>query len=125
MPFDSANFHDLPVGGERVVERDRGAPEVRIFRRSRSVIQAGGANSRCWIIEFEPVSKPFIEPLMGWTGSEDPTAHLRLTFGTREQAVSFARRQGWNYSVYEPPADRPATHPGVSLQPSSSTSIWP
>jgi len=37
---------------------------------------------------------------MGWTGSEDPFAHL--SFATKEQAVALAERQGWDYMVIEP-----------------------
>ena len=79
-------------------------PDVvaRIYQPARSVMQAGRANVKRWTLEFEPQSAPFIEPLMGWTGSRDTLQQVRLTFPTQEQAVAFAERQGWAYSVSEP-----------------------
>lgn len=113
MPLDSTNFWidgptiDLEPAGIGTAQACGAtafgpAPKVVIFRPSRSVMQAGKANAKRWVIEFEPASKPFNEPLMGWTGSEDPTTHVRLVFATRDQAVRFAERQGWNYAVFEP-----------------------
>lgn len=78
------------------------APKVRIYRPARSVMQAGRANTKHWVLEFEPQSAPFIEPLMGWTGSRDTRQQVRLKFPTKESAVAFAERQGWNYSVIQP-----------------------
>jgi hypothetical protein len=36
---------------------------------------------------------------MGWTGSEDVLAQVKIAFATREAAVAFAQRQGWQYRV--------------------------
>jgi hypothetical protein len=77
-----------------------------IYRPARSVMQAGQANTKCWVLEFEPRSAPFIKPLMGWTGSADTLQQVRLTFPTKERAVSYAERQGWPCSVREPHESR-------------------
>lgn len=74
---------------------------VRIHRPSSTPLQ-GGLGRSAWVIEFEPQQAPAIEPLMGWTSSRDPLQQLRLTFPSREQAVAFAKRQGWRYTVSEP-----------------------
>ena len=39
---------------------------------------------------------------MGWTGSSDTRAQLRLRFDSREQAVAYAERKGLDYTVHEP-----------------------
>lgn len=41
---------------------------------------------------------------MGWAGSSDPFAPIRLEFPDCASAVDFAERNGWDYSVFEPPA---------------------
>ena len=41
-----------------------------------------------WRLAFERRNPPFIDPLMGWTGSRDPLSQLELTFPTLEDAVS-------------------------------------
>ena len=76
--------------------------KVRIFQPSRSAVQGGRADTRDWILEFERRSAPFIDPLMGWTGSRDTLRQVRLKFPTREQAIAFAEGQGWAYSVGAP-----------------------
>jgi hypothetical protein len=75
---------------------------VSIYRPAGSAVQSGRANTKRWVLEFEPTSPPEIEPLMGWLSSTDTQKHVRLTFPTRESAVAFADRHGWDYTVNEP-----------------------
>ena len=82
-----------------------GAPPCRIYRPCRSVMQSGGRKPT-WVLEFEPASRPWIEPLMGWTASDDPFAQIRLTFPTLTAAVAYAEREGLDYRVIEPPVSR-------------------
>jgi ETC complex I subunit conserved region len=65
-----------------------------------SAVQSGRANTKRWLLEFEPTSPPEIEPLMGWLASSDTQKQVRLVFPTRESAVAFADRHGWDYTVY-------------------------
>jgi hypothetical protein len=54
------------------------------------------------MLEFLPTSPPFIESLMGWTGSADPRQHVTLSFGSRGEAITYASRQGLPFYVTEP-----------------------
>jgi hypothetical protein len=83
-----------------------GAPRCRIYQPSASTMQSGGRTRREWLLEFEPASPHWIEPLMGWTGSDDPFASVRLTFATRSAAIGYAERHGLDYEVIDPPARR-------------------
>ncbi len=85
----------------------RRSATVHIHRPARSVVQAGRANTRFWLLEFEPRTAPFIEPLMGWTGSQDTLQQVCLKFPTKEQAIAFAEGQGWAFSIAEPREPRP------------------
>jgi len=58
------------------------------------------------MLEFEPASRLWIEPLMGWTASDDPFTQIRLTFPTLTAAVAYAEREGLDYRVIEPPVSR-------------------
>ncbi len=91
-------------------------PDARavIHRPGRSVVSSGRANTCGWVLEFEPRSREFVEPLMGWTGGTDPLRHVRLSFPTREAAVAYARREGLSFTVYEPREPRPARCPAES-----------
>src|SRR5437763_5692053 len=74
---------------------------VVIYQTAKSAMTSGRARTKRWLLEYEPQSAPFIEPLMGWTGSADPMAQMRLSFPTREAAVAYAERQGLDYDVRE------------------------
>ena len=73
-----------------------------IYRPAPSVIRAPRRRIAGWMLEFEPRARPFIDPLMGWTGSTDTIRQLKLRFPTREAATDYARRQGLHYEVREP-----------------------
>lgn len=75
--------------------------KVRIYRPAKSAMQSGRANSRQWLVEFEPADRKEPDPLMGWNGSRDTLAQLRMRFATREDAVAFAEREGLVYEVAE------------------------
>jgi hypothetical protein len=87
-------------------------PDARaiIHCPGRSVLTSGGRATACdWVLEFAPRSRPFTDPLMGWTGGTDPLAgQVRLRFPSREAAVAHARREGLPFTLHEPAEPRPA-----------------
>ncbi|HEX6979669.1 MAG TPA: NADH dehydrogenase ubiquinone Fe-S protein 4 [Alphaproteobacteria bacterium] len=81
-----------------------------IYRQTPSVTQSGRAGAKNWILEFEPTSPPVTDSLMGWTGGGGE--RVRLRFPDRASAERFARRQGVEWTVVEPP-------PKLNLRPKS------
>ncbi len=79
--------------------------QVRIYRPARSAMQSGKANSKRWVLEFEPRCAKEIDPLMGWIGSRDTSNQVRLRFATKDDAVAYAEREGLEYKVFD---DKPA-----------------
>lgn len=75
---------------------------ARIFRPAKSAMQSGLANTRNWVLEFEPEAARQVEPLMGWTSSSDMRSQLRLEFDTKEEAIAYAERNGLPYTISEP-----------------------
>jgi hypothetical protein len=63
------------------------------------------------MLEFEPSRPPQIEPLMGYTSSDDPYRPIRLKFPDRASAVEFAERQDWRYIVREDAPRQPGPNP--------------
>jgi hypothetical protein len=72
---------------------------VVIYKPVRSAMTSGKARAREWKLRFEPRSPRYIEPLMGWTGSDDTLSQVELTFPSAESAAAYARRQGLHYVV--------------------------
>jgi NADH dehydrogenase ubiquinone Fe-S protein 4 len=75
---------------------------AKIFQPSRSAMQSGAARTRHWVLEFVPADAKWIDPLMGWTGSDDMNSQVRLRFPTRDEAVAYADRHGIAYETFEP-----------------------
>ena len=81
---------------------------ARIFKPARTAMQSGQARTKDWVLEHEPASRREIDPLMGWTSSRDTQTQVRLLFETREDAISYAERNGLPYAVSEPAVRKPA-----------------
>ncbi|KAI0075095.1 hypothetical protein K474DRAFT_1647127 [Panus rudis PR-1116 ss-1] len=74
---------------------------VRIFQPARSTTQSGGAKSKRWRIDWEILQGAgrWENPLMGWASSADYMQGTRLSFRSKEDAIHFAEKQGWDYYV--------------------------
>lgn len=79
---------------------------VRIYQPSKTAMQSGRGKTQKWVLMFEPDAPEIPDPLMGWMGSTDTRRQLRLQFGSCEEAVEYAERNGLRYRVRQP--HRPA-----------------
>ena len=75
---------------------------ARIYKPAQTAMQSGPAGTKDWVLEYEPAAAREIDPLMGWTSSRDMLSQVRLTFGTREEAIAYAERNGIPYRLIEP-----------------------
>ncbi len=75
---------------------------ARIYRPAKSATQSGMGRTRRWILVYAPARPRTIEPLMGWTSSDDMNSQVRLSFATKEEAIEYATRNGIDYRVEEP-----------------------
>lgn len=76
---------------------------ARIYVPAKNSMQSGNWNTREWRLDFETQER-WENPLMGWTSSADPLSNIggMLVFNSKEEAVAFAAKNGWSYSVEEP-----------------------
>ena len=74
---------------------------ARIYKPARTAMQSGTANTKEWVLDYEPEQPRTIEPLMGWTSSTDMKQELRLFFDSKQEAVAYCERQGIAYQVFE------------------------
>ncbi len=75
---------------------------ARIYQPARTAMQSGTAKTHLWVLEFAPASARDIDPLMGWTSSDDTQSQVRLRFETREAAEAYAAENGIVYDLIEP-----------------------
>lgn len=82
-----------------------------IFRPSRNVMQSGRTQTQKWLIQFNCDVPRWENPLMGWSSSRDPIQGTNLKFESKEEAIKYAKDQGWAFEVKE--------HEEVPLRPKS------
>lgn len=115
-PTPTANTKEpseiAPVPQKDVVSADiiSGAPAelrhrvVRIYQPTRNTMQSGGAKGKRWRLDWDtlPGGGRWENPLMGWASSADYVQGTRLSFRSKEDAIHFAEKQGWDYYVQAP-----------------------
>jgi NADH dehydrogenase (ubiquinone) Fe-S protein 4 len=100
--------------------------KARVYSPARAASQQGLAGTALgyggapsWRVEFDTRAK-WTNPLMGWTSTADPLENVgaigAMAFYTKEEAVAFCERQGWDVSESDAPArprpDRPRRFSG-------------
>ncbi|SLM36352.1 nadh-ubiquinone oxidoreductase 18 kda [Lasallia pustulata] len=80
------------------------ARTVRIYRPAKTATQSGGWNGHHWRMDWDILHKGYRweNPMMGWQSSADFMQGTHLNFKSREDAILFAEKQGYEYFVQEP-----------------------
>lgn len=79
---------------------------ARIYQQPKNAMQSGWAATRNWVLEYEPSAPRRPDPLMGWIGSSDTQAQVRLLFRNRDEAVGYAEKHGIAYDLELPQVRR-------------------
>ncbi len=77
---------------------------ARIYQPARTAMQSGTAKAKGWVLEFAQASAREVDPLMGWTSSDDTQAQVRLRFDSKAAAEVYARSHGIDFDVTDPQA---------------------
>jgi ETC complex I subunit conserved region len=80
---------------------------ARIYRPSKTAMQSGRAQTRKWLLEYEPATRRDPDPLMGWSSAQDTLNEVRMHFPTLDEAVAFAKKHALDYTIMEPHARTP------------------
>ncbi len=84
---------------------------ARIYRPAKTAMSSGTAKTHQWVLEFAPASAREIDPLMGWTSSDDTQAQVKLRFDSKEAALDYAADRGIEAVVVEPKTRKPNLRP--------------
>lgn len=76
--------------------------QARIYQPSRNAMQSGQGKTHTWILEHAPNSARAVDPLMGWTSSDDMQSQVKLRFESKEAALAYAEANGIEATVREP-----------------------
>ncbi len=75
---------------------------ARIYKPARTAMSSGYAKTKGWVLDFAPDTAREVDPLMGWTSSDDTQAQVRLRFETKEAALEYAETNGIEAVVSDP-----------------------
>jgi hypothetical protein len=75
---------------------------AQIYQPAKTAMQSGRANTKRWVLEFEPEEAKKLDPLMGWFSSGDTRGQVKIRFTTKQEAIAFAEKNGYAYQVREP-----------------------
>ena len=75
---------------------------ARIYQPSKTAMSSGNAKTKFWVLEYSPNQGKQVDPLMGWTSSDDTQTQIRLQFDTKDAAVAYAESHGIQATVIEP-----------------------
>ncbi len=84
---------------------------ARIYQPAKTAMSSGSRGTHHWVLEFLPENARRVDPLMGWTSSEDTQAQVKIRFETRKEAEDYAREHGIEADVFEPKKRRPNVRP--------------
>ncbi len=75
---------------------------ARIYKPAKTAMSSGTAKTKHWVLEHVNETAREVDPLMGWTSSDDTQAQVKLDFDTKEAALDYAKEHGIDAVVQEP-----------------------
>ena len=63
-------------------------------------MQSGLGKTKNWVLEYFD-EKNGINPLMGWESSTDTLSEVKLEFSSKENAISYAKKNKLSYEIIE------------------------
>jgi NADH dehydrogenase (ubiquinone) Fe-S protein 4 len=75
-----------------------------IYRPTKPATQSGEWHGHQWRMDWDVQGKGhrWENPLMGWQSSADFMQGTHINFKTKEDAIRFAEKQGYQYFVQQP-----------------------
>ncbi|KAG7286944.1 NADH:ubiquinone oxidoreductase 21kD subunit [Staphylotrichum longicolle] len=94
----------LPAGLLSGAPIELQARTVRIYTPTKPATQSGTHLSSRWRMDWDVLGKGhrWENPLMGWQSSGDTVQGTHMYFKSKEDAIAFAEKQGYEYFVQEP-----------------------
>ena len=75
--------------------------KAKIYKPAKTAMQSGKRNTNYWLLKFDS-SNTGVNPLMGWETSNDTMSEVKLQFSSKDQAISYAKKNKIDYYVVEP-----------------------
>ncbi len=75
---------------------------AKIYQPAKTAMQSGVGGAQEWVLDHGAAGALTVDPLMGWSGSGNTAAQVKLSFATKQEAIAYAQRMGLAFTVEEP-----------------------
>ena len=73
--------------------------KARIYQPCKSSMQSGHGKGQKWFLACDAMSARVPDDLMGWVSAGDTADQIKIPFTSKDAAIAFAEKKGWEYSV--------------------------
>lgn len=74
---------------------------ARIYQPAKTAMSSGTSKTKFWVLEFAPTEERYLDPLMGWTSSDETQTQVRLEFETKDAALDYAELNNISATVQD------------------------
>ena len=64
-------------------------------------MQSGRAKYNKWVLKFLDQKNQLKDTMMGWNGGSSTVSQIELKFSSKEEAVSYAKKNSIDYEILE------------------------
>ncbi|KZZ91246.1 NADH dehydrogenase ubiquinone Fe-S protein 4, mitochondrial [Ascosphaera apis ARSEF 7405] len=103
--LDGSEGGSLPAAVLSGAPVDLQGRTVRIYKPAKAASQSGDwVHANPWRMDWDILQKGhrWENPMMGWQSSADEMQGTHIYFKSKEDAIAFAEKQGYEYFVQEP-----------------------
>ena len=75
--------------------------KAKIYKPAKTAMQSGRAKYNKWVLKFLDQKNQLKDTMMGWNGGSSTVSQIELKFSSKEEAVSYAKRNSIDYEILE------------------------
>ena len=75
--------------------------KAKIYKPSKTAMQSGRSKYNNWVLKFLDQKNQLKDTMMGWNGGSSTVSQIELKFSSKEEAVSYAKKNSIDYEVLE------------------------
>ena len=75
--------------------------KAKIYKPSKTAMQSGRSKYNKWVLKFSDRKNQLKDTMMGWNGGSSTVSQIELKFSSKEEAVSYAKKNSIDYEILE------------------------
>ena len=75
--------------------------KAKIFKPAKTAMQSGRSKFNKWVLKFSDKKNQLKDTMMGWNGGGSTISQIELKFSSKEEAVSYAKKNSIDYEILE------------------------